>query len=138
MLVHRKIFDRLGLFDPSPETSHGPEHIIVAEKKFIDKIRKAGYPVYYFPNLLVWNYIPVEQVNRQYIRKQAEIALQVEIARAKEKGRISYGRFLMKELLKFVATFGIGFYYLMTTQWEKLKSVFQYRYWSYKALSKYL
>ena len=138
MLVHRKIFDLLGYFDPSPETKHGPEHVTVSEKKFIDKVRKAGYPVYYFANLLVWNYVPVEQVNRQYIRKQAEIALQVEIERAKQKGRVKYWRFLFREILKYIATVGIGFYYLITTQWEKLKSIFQYRYWSYKVISKSL
>ncbi len=134
MLVHRKIFEKTGLFDPTPETNHGPEHTTLSEKKFIDRVRQAGFPVYYFGNLLVWNYIPDEQLNRKYIRKQAEIALQMELENAKEKGKIKFWRFILKELLKYIATIGIGFYYLITTQWEKLKSIFQYRYWSFKII----
>jgi len=134
MLVHRQIFDQTGLFDPSPELKHGPEHVVMGEKKFIDKVRKAGYPVYYFHNLVVWNYIPPEQLNRRYIRKQAEIAVQVEISRVKEEGKWKFFKFLLRELLKYAATAGIGFYYLITTQWEKLKPLFQYRYWALKTL----
>ncbi len=136
MLVHKEILQHTGVFDPTPETNHGPEHIMTSEKQFIDKVRKAGFPVYYFGNLLVWNYIPAEQATRSYIRKQAEIHLQVEIENAKEKGKIKFGRFLVKELLKFIGAIGIGLYYLLTTQWEKLRSLFQYRYWSYKIIAK--
>lgn len=134
MLVHRAIFDRLGLFDPSPEIKHGPEHSVLAEKKFIDKVRKAGYPVYYFHNLVVWHYIPPEQLNKKYIRKQAELAMQVEISRVREQGTWHFLKFLGRELLKYLATAGIGLYYLVTTQWEKLKPLFQFRYWSLKTL----
>jgi len=134
MIVHKGIFDRLGLFDPSPERKHGPEHVVLAEKIFIDKVRKAGFPVYYFPNLVVWNYIPARQLNREYIRKQAEIATRVEMSRVRERGRWHFYRYLGRELLKYLASVGIAFYYLLTTQWEKIKPLFQYRYWVLKTL----
>jgi len=136
MVVHRQIFDELGLFDPTPEKNHGPEHVVLAEKKFIDQVRKAGYPVYYFHNLVVWNYIPPEHLNRAYIRKQAEIAKQVEMNRVREKGTLHFFRYLVRELVKYAATIGIGIYYILTTQWEKLKPLFQYRYWCLKTLLK--
>jgi GT2 family glycosyltransferase len=138
MLVHREVFETIGFFDLTPEIKHGPDHLVLSEKRFVDKARKAGIPVYYFPNLVVWNYIPPEHLSRAYIRKQAEINLQVEIRKAKEKGKVKFGRFLFREFLKFTATFGIGLYYILTTQWEKLKSLFQYRYWSFKVIFRHL
>ncbi len=136
MLVHQKVFEKTGLFDPSPELKHGEEHIVQSEKIFVDKARRENIPVYYFSNLLVWNYIPPKQLSRKYIRKQAEISLQMELEKVKQKGNVSLGKFIFRELLKYLATFGMGFYYLITTQWEKLKSLFQFRYWSFKLMWK--
>ncbi len=128
MLVHRSVFDRFGLF-PVQEARRGEDWLSIPERRFFAQLKEENIPIYYLPNLTVWHLLPAHYARKRHIRRQAEIHYRMELAdkRAFHGWRLlrTWGR----EGLKWVATLGVGFYYLMTTQWEKIKPVFQYRYW---------
>ncbi len=128
MLVHRSVFARFGLF-PTEEARRGEDWISIPERAFFNRLKAENIPVYYFPNLTVWHLLPEHYADKQHIRRQAEIHYRMALADKRAFRGWRLLRTLGREWLKWLATLGVGFYYLMTTQWEKIKPVFQYRYW---------
>ncbi len=125
MVIGRKYFERYGVFE---ENNTGkPE--IRPEFHFFNRLKRDGISFLYFPNLMVWHIIPPEHLSRSFIRRQAEINLVADLYSAQISGKSKWWRLVFKELSKWLASLIIAFYYLFTTQWEKIKPLFQYRYW---------
>ncbi len=130
MVIARDYFDRFGLFE---DAAHR-EETVRPELLFFQKLKKEGVQPLYFPNLMVWHMIPPEHLKRSYIRRQAEMNLEADLELAAKKGRAYLWKIFFKEFLKWGATLVVSFYYLITTQWEKIKPLFQYRYWRSKLI----
>ncbi len=137
MLVSRSVFERFGLFEETGE-KHGKELYSRTERRFFNRLRQENIPVLYFPDLSVWHLVPDQYLDRKYIRLQAENHLLAVLIEARKKGKKYLRRIFWKELAKWPATAIIALYYLFSTQWEKIKPVFQYRYWQTKLIIKYL
>ncbi len=129
MFASQDLFKKTGGFNANPDI---PEKMVL--ENFFSGLRQQNIPVLYFPNLMVWHFIPEEKLNRSYLRKIAEEKIWLDKQQARQKGRRYLMRLKLMELWKWIVTVLIAVYYFLTAQWSKIKSVFQYRYWHTKIL----
>ena len=129
MFASKEIFDQYGNFEEKNDMSAK-----IALESFFSKLRQQNVPVFYFPNLMVWHFIPEEKLDRSYLRKMAEEKILLDKQQARQKGFKYIFRLKLMELWKWIVTFLMAVYYFLTGQWSKIKSVFQYRYWHTKTL----
>ena len=137
MIFRREVFERYGLF-PEEEDPRDEDWINMSERTYLRRLRREGVPLYYFPDLMVWHLLSERYLDKAYIRRQAQIHYQMKLNEWAEAHRAVRLRLLVKELLKWAGTLGVAVYYLFSTQWEKIKPLFWYRYWGTKILLKYL
>ncbi len=132
MLISKDVFDKVGgfkenLFDKKEDFIPG-----LLESEFFKRVRKAGIPVYYFHDLVVWHFIPQEKLSKNYVKERILEIAQIKKEIAREKGFLSYLFLLLKELIRWFALIPLGFYYIFTSQWEKLGMMIKVRWWKTK------
>ncbi len=128
MVFTHDVFERFGLFPVSGE-KRTEDWISLPEKKYFERLRAEGIPVYYFPDLMVWHLLPDDYVDRDYIRRQAEIHYRMKLNDAAGSRGWKKWRLLLREIPKWIGVSGVAVYYLLSTQWEKIKPLYRYRYW---------
>ncbi len=134
MLVSKKIIDKVGAFDTE---KFNDKSVIIPgtfERDLFARIRKAGLPVYYFHDLLVWHFIPEEKIEKKYVKQHFVEAGKTYRDIHLEKGFIHYLYVVWLDLLKWLAAFVLSTYYIFTTQWEKVSMLLKVRWWRSKGL----
>jgi glycosyltransferase involved in cell wall biosynthesis len=134
MLVSKKIIDKVGAFDTE---KFNDKSVIIPgtfERDLFARIRKAGLPVYYFHDLLVWHFIPEEKIEKKYVKQHFIEAGKTYRDIHLEKGFIHYLYVVWLDLLKWLAAFVLSTYYIFTTQWEKVSMLLKVRWWRSKGL----
>lgn len=84
------------------------------EKDLFLRVRRAGYKIYYFPDVRVQHVIPESRTTREYIVKFAQGIGMSENLRCRNEGGISLLKRRFSELVKWAATFVLWFKYLLT------------------------
>ncbi len=134
MLVSKNIFDKVGIFDT--EKFNDKSLIIPGtfERDLFARIRKAGLPVYYFHDLLVWHFIPEDKIDKSYVKQHFIEAGKTYRDVHIEKGLLHYLYVVWLDVLKWVAALVLSTYYIFTTQWEKVSMLLKVRWWRTKGL----
>ncbi len=132
MLISKNVLEKVGLFNT--ELMAGKKHIPPGtfERDLFRRIRAAGYPVYYFHDLVVWHFIPQEKINKAYVKAKAiESGYTLrDIYRHKSFWWSLYA--FWRDVAKWLAAFILSIYYIFTTQWEKAVMLFKLRWWKSK------
>ncbi len=132
MLVSKNIFDKVGLFNTDLMKDKKVIPPGSFERDLFQRIRQAGYPVYYFHDLVVWHFIPQEKINKSYVKEKAIETGKTfrDIYKSKSPGWYFYA--LWKDIAKWLAAMVLSIYYIFTTQWEKALMLFKLRWWRSK------
>jgi len=132
LLISKNIFKKIGLF--KTDLAEGKKNIPPGtfERELFKRIRAAGYPVYYFHDLVVWHFIPQEKIDKTYVKEKAIESGRTlrEIYRQKSFWWSLYAFWM--DLLKWLAACILSLYYIFTTQWEKAVMLFKLRWWKSK------
>ena len=134
MLVSKAIFDKIGVFDTE---KFKDKSVIIPgtfERDLFKRIRKAGLPVYYFHDLLVWHFIPEEKIDKSYVKQHFIEAGKTYRDIHLEKGLFQYLYVVWLDVLKWIAALVLSTYYIFTTQWEKVSMLLKVRWWRSKGL----
>lgn len=132
MLISRDVFEKIGYFN---EELYKDKQIFVPgllEDDFFKRVRKHKIPIYYFHDLVVWHFIPQEKLSKKYVQEHILDMAKIRKEIALEKGFFSYLFLLLKEILKWLAVLPLAFYYIFTSQWEKLIMLLKVRWWKTK------
>jgi len=134
MLISKNILDKIGNFNTELMSDKNTIPPGSFERDLFKRIRDAGYPIYYFHDLVVWHFIPQEKINKSYVKERAVETGKTfrDIYKSKSIGWYLYA--LWKDLAKWVAVFILSAYYILTTQWEKASMLFKLRWWRSKSL----
>ena len=132
MLVSKNIFDKVGLFKTDLMADKKTIPPGSFERDLFKRIKDAGYPVYYFHDLVVWHFIPQEKIEKSYVKEKA-----IEMGKTlrdiyKQKPFWRYVFALWSDFAKWIAAIILSFYYIFTTQWEKANMLFKLRWWRSK------
>ncbi len=131
MLISRDVFGKIGLF--KEEFNKGTAFVTgLLEKEFFKRVNKLKIPIYYFHDLVVWHFIPEEKLSKKYVQEHILETAKIKKEIAKEKGLWAYLLLLFNELLRWFALIPLGFYYIFSSQWEKLGMLFRVRWWKTK------
>ena len=134
MLISKNVFDKLGVFDTE---KFKDKSVIIPgtfERDLFARIRKAGLPIYYFHDLLVWHFIPEDKIDKSYVKQHFIEAGKTYRDVHIEKGLLHYLYVLWLDVLKWGAAFVLSTYYIFTTQWEKVSMLLKVRWWRSKGL----
>lgn len=104
------------------------------EKDYFLRLKKLNAKTYYLPNCAIKHVIPPHRIQLDFIKKLALGIGESEHRRAKAHGE--YLKSLLKELLKWGATFILGFAYIFQSPTKSLM-LFRFRYWVSKGLLKF-
>lgn len=131
MGVSRTVIDKIGMFNESLGRT-GTSMLGGEEKDFFFRIKEAGFPIYYFPKMLVHHVIPAKRLTVEFIKKQAEGIGVSEKLRTKKSGE--FIKRSMLELYKWGGTFALFFIYLIKGQISKGIMLVKFRWWISKGL----
>lgn len=126
MGVSRTVVDKIGMFNESLGRT-GTSMLGGEEKDFFFRIKEAGFPIYYFPKMLVHHVIPAKRLTVEFIKKQAEGIGVSEKLRTKKSGE-----FLKRSILEFYkwgGTLALFFIYLIKGQVSKGIMLVKFRWW---------
>ena len=97
------------------------------EKDMFMRMYQKNMKVAYLPKAYVYHNIPESRMTKEFIRKQAIGVGASERIRSKEQG--SFGRSVVKELIKWVGSFGLFLRYSIKGQFAKARMIIQFRAW---------
>lgn len=128
MAIRRTAIDAVGLFDTAlgrkGKNLQGGE-----EKDMFNRIRAKGFQPWYLPTTVAHHIIPASRMTVDYIRKQARGIGFSEAVRTRAIGYHALGLKHTAELMKWVVSFGLFFYYLIALQAQKATFLLRFRWW---------
>jgi glycosyltransferase involved in cell wall biosynthesis len=126
MIVKKTLFDRMGFFNVNlgrkGKNLEGAE-----EKDLFLRIKKAGIPVYYIPDVVVEHWAPESRLTSGFFTKQALAIGLSERVRAKNISSAEYTKSILRELLKWGATAILFFAYTFTGRYSQGAKLVEFR-----------
>lgn len=118
MGISRKTINQVGGFN----TSLGRTKDLLLggeEKDIFMRIRIAGYPIYYLPNIEVQHCIPARRTTNDYIQNLGYGVGVSERLRTQSISKISYAKRLILEIIKWLGTIAIWLTYAILRKYAK-------------------
>ena len=128
MGVSKSIISKIGTFNEKLGRT-GKSMMGGEEKDFFHRIKKSKIPIYYFPKMLVNHVIPSERLTVQFIRTQALGIGRSEYIRVKNDGILAVFKKINQELVKWVISFLLLFWHLLTFKFQKGWMIIRFRCW---------
>ncbi|MDR2087164.1 MAG: glycosyltransferase [Dysgonamonadaceae bacterium] len=126
MLIHKTVFEQYGYFDVNLGRK-GKNLDGAEEKDLFLRIKKAGIPIYYIPDLVIEHWAPDSRLTDEFFTKQALAIGSSEKIRAKNSSSAEYLKSCLRELFKWGATFVLFAGYTFTGQYIKGAKLVEFR-----------
>lgn len=110
MGISRATIDKIGMFNTSLGRT-GNNLMGGEEKDIFNRIRQAGIPIVYFPNIKVQHCIPSKRTTKEFIAKLGNGVGLSEKLRTQHISKFAYLKRLIAECVKWCGTIVIWFYY---------------------------
>jgi glycosyltransferase involved in cell wall biosynthesis len=128
MAVRSRMFATYGLFNPElgrkGNSMDGAE-----EKDFFYRLTAAKEKIYYVPGAIVHHYVPDRRLTFDFFRRQAAGIGKSERIRAKRLSRKEYVKSIVREGLKWGASFALFAFYLLTLRPAKAVRLLVFRWY---------
>ena len=133
MGVKRKVIEAVGEFNI--ELGRTGNNLLAGEEKdLFNRIRKAGYPILYFPNIGVKHCIPARRTTTEFVSRLAYGVGVSERLRTCHMGVSKYLKRIIMESIKWVGTIVLWFYYALQGKLPKGNILVIFRYHVTKGL----
>ena len=133
MGIKREVIDAVGTFNT--ELGRTGDNLLGGEEKdLFNRIRKAGYPIYYFPHIGVKHCIPAHRTTKEFVSRLAYGVGVSERLRTHHIGAHAYCKRLLVECIKWVGTIVLWFYYALQGKLPKGNILVLFRYHVTKGL----
>ncbi len=126
MIFKRKIFDDFGLFDVQLGR-RGDNMEAAEEKDLFLRVKKAGIPIYYLPDVSVRHWVPDKRLTDEYFSRQAYGIGYSEKVRANNISSMEYLKSCGREIFKWGATFILFLAYALCFQFSKACKLVEFR-----------
>lgn len=110
MSISRATIDKVGTFNTALGRT-GNNLMGGEEKDIFNRIRQAGIPIFYFPDIKVQHCIPPKRTTKEFIAKLGNGVGLSEKLRTLSIGKFAYMKRLVAECIKWGGTIIIWFYY---------------------------
>lgn len=128
MAFRKKIIEQVGNFNTSLGRSGG--NLQGGEEKDIfNRIKNKGFSIFYLPNVRVNHVIPDARLTADYIKRMGIGIGSSERIRVKQIGKYEQIKACFKEILKWIASIGLFFWYTLIIQPQKGLMILRFRYW---------
>ena len=128
MGFHSEIFNEVGHFDVT--LGRVGKNLIGGEEKDIYlRIKEKGYPIYYFPLMLVSHVIPETRLQLDFLKRLGIGVGISERLRTLNIGVLAFIKRLFIELYKWAGTMVLAIYYYLKLQFSKGTTLLKYRWW---------
>ncbi|MCK4677192.1 MAG: glycosyltransferase [Bacteroidales bacterium] len=132
MTFRKEIFDKYGGFDVSlgrkGDNLEGNE-----EKELFYRLYNHNKIVCYLPDAVVYHAVPDSRITNEFIKRQAIGIGLSEWNRINKRNKEKYSR-IIEELLKWVVSVGLFFYYSIILKPAKGAMIIRFRWWVTKGL----
>jgi glycosyltransferase involved in cell wall biosynthesis len=129
MSFRTEIFKEIGLFNVELGRI-GKQMLGGEEKDLFGRIYATHkYIVRYVPDALVFHCVPIERTTDEFVSTQAKGIGKSEKIRTLQLGSFHYFKALIKELVKWMGSFGISLLYLVQGHRAKSKMILKFRRW---------
>lgn len=118
MGISRETIDRIGVFNTALGRT-GNNLMGGEEKDIFNRIRQAGIPILYFPDIKVQHCIPPKRTTKEFIAKLGDGVGQSERLRTQKISKASYAKRLFMEAVKWGGTIILWCLYLFKGQKSK-------------------
>ncbi|MDR3350472.1 MAG: glycosyltransferase [Prevotellaceae bacterium] len=133
MAVKKEMFEKYGLF--SPDLGRKGNSMDGAEEKdFFYRLASAKENVYYVPDAIVHHYVPDRRLTFDFFRRQALGIGKSERIRSKNLSQAEYAKSIVRESLKWGASFVLFVFYLFTLCPAKGMRLLTFRWYVSKGL----
>jgi GT2 family glycosyltransferase len=133
MAVRKKAFNKYGVFNPDlgrkGNSMDGAE-----EKDFFYRLTSAKEEIYYVPDAIVHHYVPDCRLTFDFFRRQAAGVGKSEQIRSKNISKTEYVKSIVREFLKWCASFCLFLFYLFTLRPAKAVRLLAFRWYVSKGL----
>jgi glycosyltransferase involved in cell wall biosynthesis len=133
MGISRETIERVGMFNTALGRT-GNNLMGGEEKDIFNRIRQAGIPILYFPNIKVQHCIPPKRTTKEFIAKLGEGVGMSEQLRTLAISKASYTKRLFAECVKWGGTILIWLYYAIQGRHPKGDILVSFRYHVSKGL----
>tara|TARA_R110000737_G_scaffold161270_3_gene189176 strand:+ start:433 stop:1353 length:921 start_codon:yes stop_codon:yes gene_type:complete len=128
MAFRTSLFKEIGQFDTNFGRTGG-NMMGGEEKELFNRIYKSGTKVKYVPTALVYHCVPIERTTSKFVKTQAIGVGYSQQLSSRKDGTWAYFKALFSEKLKWVASFGLSFLYLIQGKTGRSKMLIRFRYW---------
>lgn len=127
MMIKKRVFEECGLFD-TELGRRGTTLLGSEEKAFFDKVRKHGFRLMYWPDMMLYHRIGSARLEKSYIKNQSigigrseRIRVQASVTGTTLK--------LLSEAIKLCGSIILGLGYIIKGKWSKAALLIQFRIW---------
>lgn len=118
MGIAKKVLEQVGCFNTA--LGRTKDNLLGGEEKDIFlRIHQAGYPILYFPNMGVKHCIPPHRTTPDFIARLGRGVGVSEQIRTLSQSRFYYIKRLCAEVVKWIGTMAIWFFYALQGKWSK-------------------
>lgn len=128
MSFRKKVFDKHGDFDVRLGRS-GKNLFGSEEKELFYRFKEKGEEMWYVPEAIVYHLVPVERTRDEFVKKQAWGVGSSERIRNLSQGKTKFFMSFIWELMKWLASLGIAFYYLVSFKPAAARIILKFRLW---------
>lgn len=133
MGIKREVIDAVGAFNT--ELGRTGNNLLAGEEKdLFNRIRKAGYPIFYFPHIGVKHCIPARRTTKEFVSRLAYGVGVSEHLRTRHIGASAYYKRLFMECIKWGGTIVLWLYYTIQGKLTKGNILVLFRYHVTKGL----
>lgn len=133
MGIKREVIEAVGAFNT--ELGRTGNNLLAGEEKdLFNRIRKAGYPIFYFPHIGVKHCIPARRTTKEFVSRLAYGVGVSERLRTRHIGASAYYKRLFGECIKWGGTIVLWLYYAIQGKLPKGNILVLFRYHVTKGL----
>jgi glucosyl-dolichyl phosphate glucuronosyltransferase len=99
------------------------------EKELFYRFKSEGEEMWYVPSAAVYHLVPVERTYPEFVKKQAIGTGASQRQHALIKGKVSYIICIVSELMKWIASFMLSIFYLITFRPMVAIMLIKFRWW---------
>jgi glucosyl-dolichyl phosphate glucuronosyltransferase len=99
------------------------------EKELFYRFKSEGEEMWYVPSAVVYHLVPIERTYPEFVKKQAIGTGTSQRQHALIKGKVSFIICIVSELMKWIASFLLSIFYLITFRPKVSTMLIKFRWW---------
>lgn len=125
-IIKRDLYSQYGLYNTDLGRT-GSSLMGAEDKDMIYRLISNGVECYYFPNIPIYHHIPAYKLTNEFFNKLTLSIGKSEQIRTKAISKKEYHRRLFDEFIKWIASFVLCIYYIVTLRPQKGFKLIQFR-----------